>query len=578
MPLNNRFSTTTQGSIIFIGNTLGLSQQLNTNNAGTAGSIGAFAKSDTTTQANTTWPLGTTFDYNINKSEAILNIPDSSNILHAELIWSGNYLSVNQNISSDLNKQVQFTTPLGMFNISPDPSTSQQEIFPSTTGSNLGVYSRSQDVTNLVQSGGNGTYSLGGVPGLIDPSLSSTSSTNNAGWTLAIIYENMNAPLRNMTLFTGLEIISTEINSFTDINLSGFTTPVSGSLNGRLLLSVSEGDANIAGDQVQFGTNTNNLSVISGPNNLQNNFFASQINDSNGNLDTTGTFGNRNQNPATTSNISAGRQGWDITNVDISQTLSNSQTSAVARLTTQGDTYFPNALALQIDINSARFVPNYKSVDKDFADVGDTLTYTLPITNDGEVVANDVFLIDTIPNGVSFVSDSITIDGIPISGQMPQNGIDLDDISPGETVTVTFQVIVTDISPNPNPIPNVADITYNFLPAPNLPVVFENLESNVVTTTVNHASLKGITKFVDLEYATCGDILTYTIVIENAGNVDAMNVILSDTIPNGTNFIEDSLSVNGAPRFGENPQSGINLNTISPGEIITITFNTQIIC
>src|SRR6185295_2972782 len=91
----------------------------------------------------------------------------------------------------------------------------------------------------------------------------------------------------------------------TPVTVSGFCTPLApAALSGRLLLSTTEGDASIPGDQMQFGQDANTLVAISGPNNPINNFFASQINNEAGTLDTTGSFGTRNQNAATLTNIS----------------------------------------------------------------------------------------------------------------------------------------------------------------------------------------------------------------------------------------------------------------------------------
>ena len=120
----------------------------------------------------------------------------------------------------------------------------------------------------------------------------------------------------------------------------------------EIVLSSTEGDADLIGDQALFGPNFSSLNALSGPNNAVNNFFGSQINNAAGNLDTTGTFGTRNQSASTGTNISAGRQGWDITSIDISPYLTNSQVSAAIRLTTNGDAYMLNTVGLQININS----------------------------------------------------------------------------------------------------------------------------------------------------------------------------------------------------------------------------------
>src|SRR3712207_8537173 len=43
-------------------------------------------------------------------------------------------------------------------------------------------------------------------------------------------------------------------------------------------------------------------------------------------IDTSGTFGTRNHNVLTATNISGGRQGWDITNINVDSAINNSQT------------------------------------------------------------------------------------------------------------------------------------------------------------------------------------------------------------------------------------------------------------
>lgn len=128
------------------------------------------------------------------------------------------------------------------------------------------------------------------------------------------------------------------------------------------------------------------LANLSGPNNPQTNFFASQINNENGVLDTSGTFGTRNANAAAGPNTSACRQGWDITAVDVSDKLAASQSSAVIRFTSDGDLYVPNALALQIDSKGAN-IDIVKSADKTFADIGEEITYTLALTRPRRLAA-----------------------------------------------------------------------------------------------------------------------------------------------------------------------------------------------
>ena len=88
-------------------------------------------------------------------------------------------------------------------------------------------------------------------------------------------------------------------------------------------------------------------------------------------------------------NTSACRQGWDITAVDVSALPEPGMTTAVARFTTAGDLYVPNCLAMQIDSLGAR-LEVVKSADKSFAQIGEEVRYTLTISNEGSISADNV--------------------------------------------------------------------------------------------------------------------------------------------------------------------------------------------
>src|SRR4051812_15831889 len=392
-----RLSTITNGAITFTGNTLGLSKQAATNAPGQFDAIGAFISTNTALRDGT-YPFGTTADWHLNSSAANLNLPAGSTVLRAELIWSGSYSYGGENVGAALDTPVSLTTPGGAtFQVAPDPTTSNilggpdgaggcpTDPVPSPPATNPCFYVRSADVTARVQAAG--AYTVGGVPG--------TQGTadlyhNNAGWTLAVAYSNPALPARSLTLFVGEEVTNAQTQPA--VNIDGFCTPTNGALSGRLLVSATEGDANRTGDEMRFGAALPlpPANRLSGPNNLASNFFASQINNDTGALDTTGTFGTRNQNAAGTVNITGGRQGWDLMNVDISAQLGLNQTIAVAQGFSAGDQYVINALATQIDVQSPAFKPDTKAVDKLVTVLGDTLTYSVVVENIGSANAEHV--------------------------------------------------------------------------------------------------------------------------------------------------------------------------------------------
>lgn len=299
MSFLQRFSTTTNGAITFTGNTLGLS------NSNTIYSdIGAFITLDSTKQV-TGYPPGSTLDWRENGSAARLLIPAGATVLYAELIWGGSTKTSREDVTSEIDRAITFTSPANTYTISPDPTTSQQ-----VDQGNQTFYVRSANVTSLISSDGAGTYTVSGVPATVQR----FKSNNVAGWTLQVVYQDVTLPLRNMNIYVGTASI--ERAGAINQNLTGFATPDLGDVKARLMVTAMEGDSKIPGDQLLFGKDLTSLKPISGPNNPEDNFFASQINGDDGNLDTGGTDGFLNVTPGNVSG--AVRYSWDITNVDVS--------------------------------------------------------------------------------------------------------------------------------------------------------------------------------------------------------------------------------------------------------------------
>lgn len=239
---------------------------------------------------------------------------------------------------------------------------------------------------------------------------------------------------------------------------------------------------------------------------------------------------------------------------------------------------FSNIVKTQINtavVNSNKIVNNV------FSDIGQTLTYTVTFKNTGNATAFNVVFTDTIPIGTTFVNGSLTQDGTVISSSSNPPGTILpNNISPGKTSTLTFKVTVSTI-PSPNPILNSANAIFSYtIDNATVPNVIGSgfTNTNIVSTQVNNANLGGITKSVDKAFATCGDVLNYTIVIPNTGNITAFNVIIKDTLPNGTVFIANSVTVNGVNQAGANPLTGVTIPTIRSSTIATLTFQAKVQC
>jgi uncharacterized repeat protein (TIGR01451 family) len=194
-----------------------------------------------------------------------------------------------------------------------------------------------------------------------------------------------------------------------------------------------------SGDQMKFGQTKDNLKVLQGSNNKNYNFFASQINDVNGKLDTTGSFGNSNQK-AGSGNKAASRQGWDVTAVDISNQIGNNQKTAYAQGTSTGDSYIINALRMQIEVNSAK--PEIAFTGNDSVCEDENITYKLEITNTGYSDSLETVIKNFIPKGTSLVKNSIKINEKAYTDN--NNEIKIGTLKNKQVAKVEFKVNVDD--------------------------------------------------------------------------------------------------------------------------------------
>ena len=87
-------------------------------------------------------------------------------------------------------------------------------------------------------------------------------------------------------------------------------------------------------------------------------------------------------------------------------------------------------------------INNVKTVDKTVALQGETLTYTNFITNNGNLNAINFVFTDSIPANTTFVENSVTLDGVNLPGENPENGINIGNINIGQFKTITFKVLV----------------------------------------------------------------------------------------------------------------------------------------
>ena len=215
-----------------------------------------------------------------------------------------------------------------------------------------------------------------------------------------------------------------------------------------------------------------------------------------------------------------------------------------------------------------------KSADVTFVSIGQIITYTNTLQNIGTVPANNTVFIDNIPEGTIFIEDSLAINNVTQPGANPENGVTLGTIQPNETVTISFQVQLTNI-PEGNTVINISDTSYEYQIDPSSPIIQRRSLSNAVNTEVRTANVSAI-KSANRSITRIGQIITYTVAVTNAGTIPITNTLLLDAIASGTTFVPNSILVDGVPRPNENPITGINLDIILPNNTIIVTFQVSV--
>ncbi len=538
-----RFSTTTAGAIAVTGNTLGLAGGGGVNAPSTHGSIATFISLDLLSRDGD-FPDGTTDDWTANGSQAFLDIPEDAVVLHAEVIWGGSWAGGTEDVSSDLESAVTFGTPDGDHAVSPDPATASDLDLTAASGFGVRYYTRSNSVTDEVRAGGRGFYSVGGVPGTQDALVN---ELNAAGWILAVAYHDSDEPGRNLSIFSGADWVDEDATL--DTVASGFCAPPSGSVDGLIHVAAIEGDAHFSGDSLQVGDG-DGFEILSGPYNPEDNFFGSQINDSAGERDTRGTFGDRNQDAIGGTNSVGGRQGWDITAVGISSAeghLNNGQTEATIRATTSGDSFVVSMVAFEIDVNAPTFdTTDAVELSAGPVEVGDTLEVETLIENLGSADADLIEFILELPDGVSLLGGAIDVDGASVAADASSllGGVELGALAVDESFLVTVELSIDSVVPG-TPIEIRPIWSYGWQTCPTSPPVSALAYATPVLAETGALLVEGTADPVTGDVLAPYDPITYLFTVENLGSMESESITLIPTVSEGLRYVPGSTFIDG---------------------------------
>jgi uncharacterized repeat protein (TIGR01451 family) len=506
-----RFAANTQGNVTLAGNSLmtcpasaacttalGGSGTLNNNNWD-------MVRVDRDQDASTS-----------NSSSAQLTLPSNTEVLFAALYYGGRDAS-----RSPERTRVKFAARPGSSTCS-TPALPSYQTFTNglvdeavDVSGDVRMYQGFVDVTPTVQAVGTGCYTVGGIPLTTDTS-DPRRSDHSGGWALAVAYKDAAAPPRNLTIFDGMQFVTTkaEQGEPVDIELKGFQTPPLGTVNTSVGFVAYEGDLGNTGDFAQLDGET-----LFDALNPKTNFFNSSL----------AIFGKRLtlRDPDPVNQL-----GYDADIVAApANTLTNDQTRTTIHLDTDGDGYAPGAVFFATDLYAPKLESTKTVSPAGPAKAGDRLTYTISVKNTGLDAATNVVLADRLPSGTTFVPGSLvsTVPGqneydsanrqvVFRLGQLAAQAVDWQ-------ATVSFAVTVNDGLPQGTQLTNVGTIGYT---AETLDTPGE-VDTPPATTPVQVPDL-AIRKTHLSDFAA-GRTTTFRLTVSNVGPVPSRGTVtVSDTL------------------------------------------------
>ena len=457
-------------------------------------------------------------------SSATLSLPTTGRVVFAGLYWTGLQKKGEAITGANGFKAVPVNPPdaaaIGTVKLQVPGSAAYEAVTASQVDTAAiavsGGYGAFADVTQMVSAAGGGTYTVADVQ-------TGTGGNSFAGWTLVVAYADPDEPLRNLSVFDGLKVVSG--TSSVDIPLSGFKTPSVGQVKTTMGVVAAEGDAGMAGDYLTL-KEVVLTDAVHPANNTENSTIANR-----GALVTSKTPNWANQ------------LGYDSSLFSADGLLPNGASTAMFRAKTSGDTYAPQAITFATELFSPNVTLAKSSTPgQDFP--GAANTYTITATNNGSGSAEGVVLRDVLPPGVTYASGPTvtsgtgtatynsatnTIEGRLGSGNTANSG---GTLGIGASVTLTFGVTINGDQPLGNVITNVATLSFV---ATDLGLPISVVADDDITVRYPDPA---VTKTIASQN---GNTYTFSIDVTNTGTVGTTGLVtVTDTLASGAGSVSIS--------------------------------------
>lgn len=201
--------------------------------------------------------------------------------------------------------------------------------------------------------------------------------------------------------------------------------------------------------------------------------------------------------------------------------------------------------------------------------IGDELTYIVHYSN-AESSPAQITITDQVPDGTAYVSGSATssADNATVTLDSTNKNITwtIPGVASGDSGTVSFRVKVTEDAVEHSTITNEASIKVG----DNDPMQTNKVENNVPTKKVTDSQ----NNYINGKLVKVGDELTYEVNYANLTSEPA-DVTITDSIPAGTEYVENSVSEGGSYSDTDNKVTW-TFEDVAAGTSGTVSFKVKV--
>lgn len=217
------------------------------------------------------------------------------------------------------------------------------------------------------------------------------------------------------------------------------------------------------------------------------------------------------------------------------------------------------------------------------ANPSDTVEFVIRVMTGNAVVSN-VRVSDVLPSQLTYVSGSTTVNNVSYGDGLTTGGVGLGSYGPFQTITVRFRALVAGLGSFGVGTTQLTNTAYAW--ADSVSTVSDTATVSVIRSQADANLSLSVTKFgrnltrgqaVEQTSVSVsnGNTVEFVIRVRSLSSVTLTNVIVTDLLPAGVEYLPRTASLNNVV-VGDTLPSGLNIGSLAPGQEALIRFSGRI--